>query len=720
MTNLRSSPTAGYVKDRLDERSVRAVLEALGVEKFNPYGLENWLVSAPYREDRKPSLSIHRDTGVWNDKATGEAGDFFDLIMKTTGGTLPEAVELVANVAGIGSNGTYESVAVERVSNGRSGRPESRPAGAPIVAEYPYLDEQGSLLYTVHRNAKKTFWPVQPDGTKGYGNRRVLYRLPEILNADDAWNFIVEGEKDVDRLRGLGYEATTSPGGSNGWKSEYGYPAALRGRYVVVLPDNDRPGWKYAKTVAQSLAGIADEVRIVELSGLGPRTEKEGKDVSDWLDAGHTAEELEQLIADTPAWEPADEPEPETVDEPQVAGLVIRSMDEVESRPIDWIWIRWLARRKIHLLGGHAGEGKSLLTTAIAANLSGCDNLPDGATVPQVRTLFLLAEDDVADTVKPRLEAQHARMENIFFIEAVQESDKRRAAFSIARHLPLLEQAIQKYDIDLLIIDPLSAFLQGSERNSEEVRDLLIPLADLAAQTGVAIIGVMHIGKPNGTNRRPLQQLLGATAFGAVARIVWMLAADDEVGGDRHRVLGVVKSNIAYKPPSYAMYIGEDTGMVSWLGESDKSINDLLTESRSRYGGGPSPERREIIDLLDKSDVPLGPKDIAERLDKKVSTTRNLLRKMEEDGNVVRPRTGIYATPGHRFIDFIDSIDSSSDIQDQESTESTESTNLRLGWSVDSLGSLYYSERECECSRRYYVKVDDGADTCAGCGKVAP
>ncbi|MEZ4522468.1 MAG: AAA family ATPase [Thermomicrobiales bacterium] len=156
-------------------------------------------------------------------------------------------------------------------------------------------------------------------------------------------------------------------------------------------------------------------------------------------------------------------------------------MSEVESRPISWLWDRWLARGKIHLLGGHAGEGKSLLTAAIAAQMSSGSELPDGKGVSPVRTLFLLAEDDVADTVKPRLELHAARMESIFFIEAVREIDRPKAIFSLRRHLQLLEEAIREYGIDVLIIDPLSAFLQGSERNSEEVRDLLTPLADLAA-----------------------------------------------------------------------------------------------------------------------------------------------------------------------------------------------------------------------------------------------
>ncbi|CAN5734666.1 hypothetical protein BH23CHL2_BH23CHL2_15910 [soil metagenome] len=288
MRALHAPLTAEFVKERLDERAVRAVLEALGVEKFNSNGPENWFVSAPYREDRRPSCSVHRATGVFNDKTTDEAGDIFQLVMMSTGRSLPDAVELVANAAGMSGNG-------------RTPVTNAKPAGR-IVESYSYVDEHGEILYYVDRFADKTFKPRLPDGRRTYSERRILYRLPELLASENRWVFLLEGEKDVDRAWAEGIVATTSPGGSNGWKA--GYTDSLRGRRIVIVPDNDDPGWKYARAAAHDLQGIAAEICVVELPGLGPRLPKGGKDLSDWLDDGHDTSELDELISNAPQWEP--------------------------------------------------------------------------------------------------------------------------------------------------------------------------------------------------------------------------------------------------------------------------------------------------------------------------------------------------------------------------------------------------------------------------------
>jgi putative DNA primase/helicase len=174
---------------------------------------------------------------------------------------------------------------------------------SPIAATYDYRDEQGKLLFQVVRKSPKAFSQRRPAGAGGWtwnlnGTRRVLYRLPELLAADpNVPVFLVEGEKDVDRLAALGLIATTNPGGAGKWRDEYS--SALRGRRVVVLRDNDEAGSQHREQVARSLHGVAVEVRMLELPGL-----PEKGDVSDWLDAGGTAEELLTLAASAPLWEP--------------------------------------------------------------------------------------------------------------------------------------------------------------------------------------------------------------------------------------------------------------------------------------------------------------------------------------------------------------------------------------------------------------------------------
>lgn len=185
-----------------------------------------------------------------------------------------------------------------------------------IVKTYDYRDEQGELLFQVCRLVPKDFRQRAPNGSGGWvwktsTIRKVLYRLPELIaTSADEIVFVCEGEKDADRLVAGGLIATTNPGGAatpstDGRPSKPkwlpSYNAFFAGRRVVILPHNDEPGRAHAQTIAASLAPIAARVAILELPDLPDK----GDDVSVWLDAGGTIEQLvalaeEQLAAAVP------------------------------------------------------------------------------------------------------------------------------------------------------------------------------------------------------------------------------------------------------------------------------------------------------------------------------------------------------------------------------------------------------------------------------------
>jgi putative DNA primase/helicase len=154
-----------------------------------------------------------------------------------------------------------------------------------IEAEYSYTDERGALLYQIVRKTGKKFLQRYPDSRGGWvwkkHPRQVLYRLPEILEAPIV--FVVEGEKDVETLRDNGFVATTNAGGAKAaWLDTY--TATLASREVIIVPDNDQPGWERAKVIARALLGSATRIRVFDL----PPT----KDISDWFAAGHGECEL--------------------------------------------------------------------------------------------------------------------------------------------------------------------------------------------------------------------------------------------------------------------------------------------------------------------------------------------------------------------------------------------------------------------------------------------
>ena len=126
------------------------------------------------------------------------------------------------------------------------------------------------------------------------GVRNVIFNLPEVQEAIARAQpvYIGEGEKDCITLGGLNIVATCNHGGAGKWKAKHS--EFLMGADVVILPDNDKAGWKHAKAVATSLAGVAVRIRIVELPGLAQKG-----DVSDWVAAGGTREELDRLVKAT-------------------------------------------------------------------------------------------------------------------------------------------------------------------------------------------------------------------------------------------------------------------------------------------------------------------------------------------------------------------------------------------------------------------------------------
>lgn len=194
----------------------------------------------------------------------------------------------------------------DRAKPRKSGGPA--PWDRPIRTTFPYRDAEGELLFEqVRFDDAETeggkCQPRQPDPSarggwswKALGSiPRPLYRLPELRDARAAGRtiFVPEGEKDVETLRSLGLAATTNYGGADGWKA----PLAeeLAGADVVILPDNDPPGEKHAAAILRSLRGKAARVRVLRLPGLPPKG-----DVTDWVEAGGTLEELEAMAEAQP------------------------------------------------------------------------------------------------------------------------------------------------------------------------------------------------------------------------------------------------------------------------------------------------------------------------------------------------------------------------------------------------------------------------------------
>jgi hypothetical protein len=170
------------------------------------------------------------------------------------------------------------------------------PAKARIVKTYDYTDASGALLYQVCRLEPKSFRQRRPDGKDGWiwdvGEKRVPYRLGELLKFPDATVFFCEGEKDADNVAAAVNQCTTTIA-SGKWTPDCVAP--LAGRDVCIIEDHDSAGRKRSADAVKHLHGVAKSVRIVRLPGLND----EINDATKWLEAdpGNAARFVEICLA---------------------------------------------------------------------------------------------------------------------------------------------------------------------------------------------------------------------------------------------------------------------------------------------------------------------------------------------------------------------------------------------------------------------------------------
>lgn len=475
-------------------------------------------------------------------------------------------------------------------SNGHAPAP-----GRRVVATYAYQDEAGALLFEVIRYEPKKFSQRRPDGHGGWiydteGVRRVLYRLPELTGQEGV--YVVEGEKDADALWERGLPATTNSGGADQWKAENTeYAAQLRAAGIetaVIVPDNDQAGVRHAAAVERSCQAAGLTAFVVPLPGLPPVKAKHGEDVSDWLNAGHSVTALEALVEAAAA--------PQATDAAPGPGPVLVRLSDVAAEPVAWLWPGRLARGKVTLLAGDPGLGKSFVTLDVAARISTARPWPDGGAAMLGNTILLSAEDGLADTIRPRVDALEGDPSRLHVLRAVRNQTGEHP-FSLAADLSALESAITATGALLVIIDPLSAYLGATDSYKDaEVGALLAPLAAVAERHQVAVLTVMHLTKDS--QRRAIHRASGSVGFVGAARVVLAVGKDQE--DEARRLLVPVKTNVSAPPATLGYRVmgcpPDGSARVEWEPEpvtdvdADALLGVAAIEDRE--------ERRDAGDLL--------------------------------------------------------------------------------------------------------------------------
>lgn len=251
-----------------------------------------------WRFRNRGSMKVDLKKGLWHDFEVPEGGGPIKLIKRELKLTSARECYQWAEQQGYWHNGK---------ANANGGR--------TIVAVYDYADENGTLLFQKVRYEPKWFSLRRPDGNGGWiwkrvldGVRRVVYHLAEVSEAiaNDHLILIVEGEKGADNCWRIGIPATCNyDGGSRGkkgkWRDEF--TPFFAGANIIIVADNDEVGRAHVCHVAAKLHPVAKRVRILDLAAVWPQCPPKG-DISDWIAAGGTVEQLYEIIEKLPDWRP--------------------------------------------------------------------------------------------------------------------------------------------------------------------------------------------------------------------------------------------------------------------------------------------------------------------------------------------------------------------------------------------------------------------------------
>jgi len=446
-----------------------------------------------------------------------------------------------------------------------------------------------------------------------------LYRLPELILAKETGETViyVEGEKDVDRLVKDNCIATTNyEGASKGsqkakWRIDY--ERQLSGLNSLVLtPDNDEPGRAHMANIARCMYGKVNEIIWLDLGSRFPDL-KAGDDISDWLDGGHSVEELWELVSRCEPWTPdtagnaprtavepprSDDPvsgmESDAAAQPSppapatpVESVMLRSAATIIPRAIDWLWPGWLSVGKLHLLAGAPGTAKTTIAMTWAAAISAGGTFPDGSRAPQGNVLIWSSEDDPRDTLVPRLIAAGADLTRIHFVESVHHTRTGKRTFDPAKDFPLLKaKAAEVGDVSFMVIDSVADAVAGDAGKNNQVRRALSPVKDFAEEMGIAVLGITHFNK--GTSGRAISRIIDSIAFVGLPRVV-MIAFKKKGNGS---LIMRAKSNIGPDNGGYEFYtyveplIGYDgisANRVGWKGYIEGSADEHLQEAESAF-----------------------------------------------------------------------------------------------------------------------------------------
>ncbi len=434
----------------------------------------------------------------------------------------------------------------------------------------PYLDIDGQKLEVKRRTtliAKDgSYWP-KGKALLPYG----LWKLD--MARKEALMVVVEGESDCWALWSMGLPALGIPGAnaSNVITSEC--LECIDTIYVNREPGHGGDAF---------IAGVARKLAQLEFQGkLWELTMPEGvKDPSELLIRDHDnflTVLAEQIKASKPiglvkAPVSVNGKHTSRVDD---NAIVVYKASSVTPKEVTWLWPNRIPLGKLTTFAGIGGLGKTFVLLDMVARETTGEPWPDkqpGNKEPG-QVLFISGEDDVEDTLVPRLIEMKANLDRVSFLKT-----EVQGKFTLADTVTLS----RAYDqmgarTRLIAIDPPTAYLGAvDDHKNADLRGVLTPLAVWAAERGVAIIFNTHINKGSGQKIEAMMRVYGSVAWVNAVRAAFLFSKDSD--NPAERLFIGMKCNIGkeQKGLKYRIVETDKLAKIEWLGEVDISADEAM------------------------------------------------------------------------------------------------------------------------------------------------
>ena len=472
------------------------------------------------------------------------------------------------------------------------------------------------------RRADKSFVWRRPDGNGGWlWNRKDVPHNLYIRGGLSGLVCVAEGEKDVDTLHGLGFSAASGADGAGPGKWRREYTLQLAGCDVVIFQDHDTVGRAYAAETAGALHGVANRVRVMDLSTIWPEIPEHG-DVSDLVAAFGSAratEMINDLIERASDWRPE-------TDDPFLRQF--KTLDSFEEQEAAWLVPGWLPEGQITLLAADGGIGKTTLWCDLVAAISSgrrCILDPPGHTRKAQTVAFLTTEDSVRKKLKRKLLDAGADESKILTPDFAGDKD------GVLRGLKFgsndMERFIRHFRPRLCIFDPVQGFvppdINMGSRNA--MRDCMAPLISLGEETGTTFLVICHTNKRKGASGR--DRIADSADLWDVSRSVIMAGYTEEQGV---RYLSQEKNNYD-KLQDTVLFEITDSGQAHATGTTWKRDREFMQDFATSVASPRREDCREwFLHQLDTVGGVIASKDL-ERKAKEAGYSAATLRRVKDE-----------------------------------------------------------------------------------------